>query len=88
MRQSKNSFRHESLQDAKTIQDILKAVTKGIAKGRLSFCDEDGEIVMQPNGLLNLKVTASQEDMRNRITLRITWQEEEQVTSKKPLTVD
>ena len=43
---------------------------------------------MQPNGLLNLKVTASQEDMRNRITLRITWQEEEKVTSKRPLTVD
>jgi amphi-Trp domain-containing protein len=88
MRQSKNSFRHESLQDTKTIQEILKAVTKGIAKGRLSFRDEDGEIVMQPNGLLNLKVTASQEDMRNRITLRITWQEEEKVTSKRPLTVD
>ena len=32
MRQSKKSFRHESLQDAKTIQDILKSVTKGLAK--------------------------------------------------------
>ena len=53
MRQSKNSFRHESLQDAETIQDILKSLSKGIAKGKLSFSDEDGEIVMEPEGLLD-----------------------------------
>ena len=33
MRGNKNSFRHESLQDQKTIQDMLKAVARGIAKG-------------------------------------------------------
>ncbi|MES9957427.1 MAG: amphi-Trp domain-containing protein [Sedimenticola sp.] len=87
MRQSKNSFRHESLQDSKTIQEILKSITKGIAKGKLSFSDEDGEIVMEPEGLLNLKVTASQDEYRNRINLRITWQAEEKVKQKKPLAV-
>jgi len=84
MRQSKNTFRHESLQDAQTIQDILKSLTKGIAKGRLSFSDEDGEIVMKPEGLLNLKVTASQDEGRHRVNIRITWQEEEKVEEKKP----
>ncbi len=88
MRQNKQSFRHESLQDRKTIQAILKAITKAIGKGRLTFSDEDGEIVLEPEDLLNLKVTASQDDMRNRITVRITWQREEKVKSKKPLTVE
>jgi amphi-Trp domain-containing protein len=87
MRQSKNSFRHESLQDAKTIQDILKSLSRGIAKGKLSFSDEDGEIVMEPEGLLNLKVTASQDDGRHRVNIRITWQAEETVRQTKPLNV-
>ncbi|MES9844924.1 MAG: amphi-Trp domain-containing protein [Candidatus Sedimenticola sp. PURPLELP] len=88
MRQSKNSFRHESLQDTKTIQEMLKSITKGIAKGKLSFSDGDGEIVMEPDGLLNLKVTASQDETRNRINIRITWQAEEKTKQKKPLTVN
>jgi amphi-Trp domain-containing protein len=88
MRQSKNSFRHESLQDAKTIQDILKSLSKGIAKGKLSFSDEDGEIVMEPEGLLNLKVTASEDEGRHRVNIRITWQAEETVKRTKPLEVN
>lgn len=87
MRQSKNSFRHESLQDTKTIQDILKAVTKGLAKGRLSFSDEDGEIVLEPKGLLNLKVTATQDETRNRLDIRVTWQTEDKAKKRKPLSV-
>lgn len=87
MRQSKNSFRHESLQDVKTIQELLKSITKGLAKGKLTFSDEDGEILMEPDGLLNLKVTATQDDGRNRVNIRITWQAEEKIKQKKPLTV-
>ena len=88
MRQSKNSFRHESLQDAKTIQDLLKSLSKGIAEGKLSFSDEDGEIVMEPEGLLNLKVTASQEEGRHRVNIRVTWQAEEKAQQKKALRVN
>jgi len=88
MRQSKNSFRHESLQDANTIQDIFKSLSKGIAKGRLSFSDEDGEIVMEPEGLLNLKVTATQDEGRHRVNIRITWQADETVKQTKPLHVN
>ena len=88
MRQSKNSFRHESLQDARTIQDLLKSLGKGIGTGKLSFSDEDGEITMEPEGLLNLKVTASEEEGRHRVNIRITWQAEENVKQKKPLRVN
>ena len=87
MRQSKNSFRHESLQDAETIQEVLKTLSKGIAKGKLSFSDEDGKIVMEPEGLLNLKVTATQDDGRHRVNIRITWQADDEVRQKKPLQV-
>ena len=75
MQQDKQQFRHDSLQDTETIQQLLKAITRGIARGKLSFSDEDGEIVMQPQGLIDVKLTASKEDGRNRMTLRLTWQD-------------
>jgi len=83
MRSGKRSFRHQSLQDTKSIEDILKAVTSGIARGKITFSDEDEKIVMRPEGLLDLKVTATQEDNRNRFNIRISWQLEENREKKK-----
>ncbi|MGD8908892.1 MAG: amphi-Trp domain-containing protein [Chromatiales bacterium] len=77
MRQGKKNFRHESLQDRDSIQAILKAITQGMAKGRLTLSDEEGEMVLNPDGLLQLKVTAAQDTDRHRLNLRITWQAEE-----------
>jgi len=83
MRSRKRNFRHQSLQDAKTIEDILKSITSGIAKGKITFSDEDEKIVMRPEGLLDLKVTATQEDNRNRFNIRISWQLEDDSDKKK-----
>ena len=83
MRSGKRSFRHQSLQDNKSIQDILKAITSGIAKGKVTFSDEDEKIVMRPEGLLDLKVTATQEDNRNRFNIRISWQVDDSSEKKK-----
>lgn len=85
MAQAKNSFRYESQQDVRSIQGVLKSITKGISSGSLSFSDEDGEIVMEPKGLLNLKLTATKEDDRRRITVRISWQDEDKSTKQKKL---
>ncbi len=83
MRKGKRSFRHESLQDSSSIGDILLSITKAIEKGKVVFSDEDDRIVMEPEGLLQLKVTASQEDSRQRINVRISWQVEEASNKKK-----
>ena len=83
MRNGKKSFRHQSLQDEKSIQDILQSITNGIAKGKITFSDEDEKIVMRPEGLLDLKVTASQEENRNRFNIRISWQVDDSREKKK-----
>jgi amphi-Trp domain-containing protein len=83
MRNGKKNFRHQSLQDEKSIQDILKAITSGIAKGKITFSDEDEKIVMRPEGLLDLKITAAQEDNRNRFNIRISWQVDDSREKKK-----
>ena len=87
MRNRKKSFRHHSLQDEKSLQDILKAVSSGIARGKITFSDEDEKIVMRPEGLLELKVTALQEENHNRFNIRISWQTEDAVNKKKRLSV-
>ncbi|MEM1110632.1 MAG: amphi-Trp domain-containing protein [Pseudomonadota bacterium] len=70
------SFRHESLQDADSIQGILESICTGLAKGKLKFSDEQGQIVLSPRGLLNLKVTASEDGAEKRLSLRISWHDD------------
>jgi len=83
MRDDKKSFRHESLQDRESVRKILEAVTRGIAGGKVSFSDADDKMVMKPEGLLHLKLTASQEDSRQRINIRISWEVENTRVKKK-----
>ncbi len=87
MKRGKLSFRHESLQDAKTIKGILKALTEGMASGKLSFSDADDSIELHPAGLMNLKITARQEDNLNRVNIRITWQSEDKASGNKSIKV-
>jgi amphi-Trp domain-containing protein len=83
MRRDKNSFRHDSLQDAQSISNILDAITEGVAKGKLVFSDEDDKIVLNPDGLLELKITASQEGDRQKVNIRIGWQVTKGTKKKK-----
>lgn len=83
MRKSKQSFRHESLQDGKSIQELLKALSDGLATGKLELSDADDQMLFKPEGLLHLKLTASQEDNQNRVNLRITWQSKDKQPKKK-----
>lgn len=88
MQQGKDSFRHESLQDKESIRDLLEAVTSGIAKGKMTFSDGGDEILMEPKGLLRLKLTATQQDDLHRVNIRISWQPDNMPKKKqKSLTV-
>jgi len=88
MKRRKQGFRHRSLQDENSMQEILQAISSGIAKGKITFSDEDEKIVMRPEGLLELKVTATRENSRNRFNICISWQVDDDGEKKaKSLTV-
>lgn len=82
-----NRFRHESLQSRDSVQSLLKALTKGLADGKVVLEDEDDSMVMEPNGLLRLKISASQDEDRSRIDVRISWKEEQDLPKKKNLKI-
>ena len=88
MRTGKNSFRHQSLQDADAIAELLASLVSGIQRGKVSFSDDDGKILMHPSGLLHLLVRASQEDGSNESSIEISWQsEEKQSRANKKLSI-
>ena len=88
MKQDKQSFQHESLQDAKSIKKMLTAISEGIAKGKLKFSDEEDEILFQPEGLMKLKISAAQDGYQQRFNIKVSWQLESDKTTNKTLKID
>jgi amphi-Trp domain-containing protein len=83
MKQHKKNFRHDSLQDRQSILNILHAVTEGLEQGNLILSDDDDEIALTLAGLMQLKLTASQEDNKYTLALKVSWQTEANKTPKK-----
>ncbi|MDB4837698.1 amphi-Trp domain-containing protein [Marinomonas sp.] len=81
---SKTQFKHESLLDAEDIQDLLKAISKGLGKGKLEFEDDKGVLTLEPKGLLYLKVSASEEDDRQQFDIKVRWEKAPKALEKTP----
>ncbi|XOV78283.1 MAG: amphi-Trp domain-containing protein [Aestuariibacter sp.] len=88
MQSSKNVFRHESLEDKKSISEVLAAITKALESGELTFSDDESDITLHPQGLMHLKVSASKEDGRNKFSLRVSWQEPSDIDTQRTLKVN
>ncbi|MCO8122196.1 amphi-Trp domain-containing protein [Stieleria sp. TO1_6] len=86
MKQS-TRFRHESLQDSESIKRLLNALVEGVNKGKLVLEDEDGTMVMKPKGLANLKISASQDEKKNRLDIRLTWYESTDPVREKDIKI-
>ena len=83
-----NRFRHESLQDEKSIKELLTALSNGLAKGKIVLEDENDSMMLEPHGLLRLKISASQDEDRSRLTVRISWKEEDNIPKGKSLKIN
>lgn len=69
-------FRHESLQDRKTIKALLTALTKGIGSGELTLSDGDKDLVLPIDGLLTLRIKADRSNGACQVDLRVSWTED------------
>jgi len=80
-------FKHESLQDSKTISTLLNALTDAISDGKIVMEDGNSSLTMEPEGLLHLKISASKEDDQNRLNIKISWQGKTKVESGKNIKI-
>lgn len=88
MKQDKKSFRHESLQDRESILKILTTLVDGLEKEKLVLREGEDEMILNPQGLLQLKITATQEENRYNLGLKISWQtESKKITDKNSLQI-
>ena len=74
---SREEFRHVSVQDRHSIIAYLKAVTDGMERGTLSLRSEDEELELSPAGLVELEVRSTKKSGRAKLSLKLTWREDE-----------
>jgi len=68
-------FEFDSVQDPKSIQDFLQALTEGFARGRIVMRSEAEEIVLLPGALLGFSVKAKRKDNESKINIKIVWKD-------------
>ena len=73
MKDESNRFRHESLQDSRAVVKYLNALAEGIEKGTLQFRDQQGELSLEPNGMIRFAVNAERKSERNGLTIKMSW---------------
>ncbi|KXF81869.1 amphi-Trp domain-containing protein [Enterovibrio coralii] len=84
MQSGKKKFRHESLQDNNMLADMLRSVADGLKSGELTFSDENGDIIMQPDGLMHFKLRAQKKNGHNQFAFEVSWQDPFVVEDKEP----
>jgi amphi-Trp domain-containing protein len=72
----KKEFEHDSLQDTETLVAYLKEVTRGFEEGKLSVSGRDGEINLEPRGMIRFELRVSERADRCRLNMRFTWKPE------------
>ncbi len=68
-------FEFDSVQDEKSIQTFLAALTEGFGRGRVVLRSEAEEIVLTPGALVNFGVKAKRKDGESKMTIKIAWKD-------------
>lgn len=82
-----DEFKHESLQDLRSIGQYLKAITEGLEAGRVDLSDDNGQLALFPNGLLTLELRAKRRGNRAKLRVELTWTEEKPKSKAESLRV-
>ena len=88
MSSSSNRFKHESLEDSKTIVKYLKALQEGFEQESIMFTSDSRQLVINPCGLINMEVEAKRKGDDIKLTLQFRWSEQDnKETDKQPLDI-
>ena len=68
-------FDFDSVQDGKSIQAFLAALTEGFGKGRVTLRSDTEEIVLTPAPLVAFSVKAKRKDGESKMTIKISWKD-------------
>ena len=77
MSESANRFKHQSLQDSDAIGNYLSALKEGFENGALVFTTDGEQMVLRPQGLVNLELEAKRKGEHVKLSLKFRWKEED-----------
>ncbi|TPE55298.1 amphi-Trp domain-containing protein [Maribrevibacterium harenarium] len=82
---SKTEFKYEALLEKDDIQEVLKALSKGLGKGKMEFSDDkEGELLLTPKGLLRLKVSAEEDEDTQQFEIKVRWEKRPKTLNRTP----
>ena len=73
MAEERGSFRHESVPDRESVLAYLEALAEGVRQGHLVLRNDADELVVEPAGLLNLRVSVRRLDQHTRLAVTLSW---------------
>ena len=82
-----DEFKHESIQDRRSVVRYLQAVIDGLEKGHLELDSGEQTFVLEPRGLLKLEIQAKRKGGRFKTTLKFSWNEESAEDQAEKLTI-
>ncbi|MFV8754949.1 amphi-Trp domain-containing protein [Nannocystaceae bacterium ST9] len=86
-----DDFRHESVQDPRSIVRYLQAITAGIERGHIQLGVAEHLLDLHPTGMLELEVQARRKGGRVKLALELHWREtddQDPTSSALTITVD
>jgi amphi-Trp domain-containing protein len=82
-----DEFKHESLQDPRSIGGYLRAIVEGFERGFIDLSDDCGRLVLHPTGLLGLELRAKRTGNRAKLQIELSWTETDGATNGASLRV-
>lgn len=71
-----NEFKHETLQDTKSIIEYLKILTEGFENGELVFRNDREQILLNPEGMIQMEVKARKKEKKGKLSIKFYWKEQ------------
>ncbi len=69
-------FKHESYQDRGAVVNLLREILRGLERGTLRFADNNGEIVVNPEELMQLEIKVKKKEGKARIAFKLEWKDD------------
>ena len=82
-----DEFKHESLQDPKSIGQYLRAIVDGLEAGHIELSDDQGKLDLEPAGLLGLEVRAKRKGSRVKFRVELGWTEDDRAARARALRI-
>jgi amphi-Trp domain-containing protein len=70
-----DEFKHESLQDRESISKYLKTLTDGFQASELIFRNDVEQIILNPEGMIQMELKAKRKDKKVKLSLKLEWKE-------------